>query len=399
VTGSFVTPTVVLRPAADPWLGLSAYRADLLGSGFAPARPADAPADWWTEPIFCGWGAQCAAARIPGQRVPNPAYLHEEPAVVPAGLPIAPDLARQDRYDQWLRRLEEYGVVPGTVVIDDRWQITYGRAEPDPLRWPDIRGWIDQRHAAGQRVLLWWKAWDPGGLPVDECVTDPSGTPISVDPGSPAYLRRLEQMVTWLLGPDGLDADGFKIDFTQRAPAGRTLRRPGATADAPWGIAGLHRMLQTLYRAAKAAKSDALVVTHTPHPGFGDVCDMIRLNDILERDPSGTVVPAVDQLAFRHAVVAAVLPHHLIDTDQWPIANLAEWRSYVLTQSRLGVPALYYAERIDRSGEELTDQDLALVAATWREYRAGRETKVSAQLKGGPLPSERMAPSQPRRAG
>lgn len=373
VAGAFVSPTVVFRPIVDPWRGLATYRGDLVERGLAPDRPAAAPAGWWTEPIFCGWGAQCAATPIPGQPMSHPYYLDElGPAVVPEGLPVAFDLARRDRYDGWLGRLAAHGVVPGTVVIDDRWQLAYGTGEPDPERWPDLRGWIAERHAAGQRVLLWWKAWDPTGLSVSECVTDPAGTPVAVDPGSPAYLEHLTAMVTTLLGPGGMDADGFKIDFTQRAPAGRGLRRPGAPADAPWGIAALHRMLATLYRAAKAAKPDALVVTHTPHPGFGDVCDMIRLNDVLERDTAGGTVPAVDHLVFRHAVVAAALPHHLVDTDQWPIADRAEWRAYVSRQGHLGVPALYYVDRIDRSGETLTEEDLALVARTWRDYRVGR---------------------------
>jgi hypothetical protein len=371
VSGSFTTPTVVLRPAVDPWHGLAAYRDDLASRGFAPAGPAEAPA-WWAEPIFCGWGAQCADAPIPGWPSTHPYYVRDlGPAVVPAGLPIAFDLARQDRYDAWLARLAEHAVVPGTVVVDDRWQLAYGTAEPDPVRWPDLRAWIAARHDAGQRVLLWWKAWDPAGLPTDECVTDPAGTPVAADPGSPAYRARLTATVAGLLGPDGLDADGFKVDFTQRAPTGRGLCRPDAPADAPWGIAALHQLLATLYRAAKAAKPDALVVTHTPHPGFGDVCDMIRLNDVLERDPAGAVVPPVDQLAFRHAVVAATLPRHLVDTDQWPIGNRDRWRAYVAAQGRLGVPALYYADRIDGSQEELTADDLALVARTWREYRGG----------------------------
>ncbi|MBX6354320.1 MAG: hypothetical protein IRZ05_00525 [Micromonosporaceae bacterium] len=386
VDGSFVTPAVVLRPAADPWQGLAGYRADLVARGFAPAEPATAPAAWWTEPIFCGWGAQCAAASVPGQPMSHPYYLDElGPATVPAGLPVAGDLARQDRYDQWLARLAAHGVVPGTVVVDDRWQLAYGTGEPDPRRWPDLRAWIARRHAAGQHVLLWWKAWDPAGLPPDECVTDPAGTPVAADPGSPAYRKRLAKTVAWLVGPDGLDADGFKVDFTQRAPAGHALRRPGADPGAPWGIAALHRLLETLYRAAKSAKPDALVVTHTPHPGFGDVCDMVRLNDILERDPSGAAVPAVDQLAFRRAVVAAALPHHPVDTDQWPIADRAQWRAYVLAQARLGVPALYYADRIDRSGEELTGDDLALVARAWREYRASRGPAADAARDSVPL--------------
>jgi hypothetical protein len=365
VVDSFVTPTVVLRRVTDPWRGLAQYRDDLVECGFAPEQPADS-AGWWAEPIFCGWGAQCAEAPIPGQPMSHPYYVNDlGPAVVPPGLPVAFDLARQDRYDEWLGRLARHGVVPGTVVVDDRWQLAYGTGEPDPAHWPDLRGWIAERHAAGQRVLLWWKAWDPTGLPVAECVTDPAGAPVAADPGSPAYLAHLAEIVTRLVGPDGLDADGFKVDFTQRAPTGRGLRRPTATAGAAWGIAALHRLLATLFRAAKAAKPDALVVTHTPHPSFGDVCDMIRLNDVLDEEP------AVDQLAFRHAVVSTALPHHLIDTDQWPIADLAEWRAYVQAQVRLGVPALYYATRIDRSGEELAASDLELVADAWRAYRAG----------------------------
>jgi hypothetical protein len=372
VTGSFVTPTVILRRAADPWQGLARYRTDLVERGFAPDRPVAAAAGWWTEPIFCGWGAQCAGAPVPGQPRSHPYYLSElGPAVVPPGLPVAFDLARQDRYDEWLGRLARHGVVPGTIVVDDRWQLAYGTGEPDPARWPDLRGWIAERHAAGQRVLLWWKAWDPTGLPASECVTDAGGAPVAADPGSPAYLARLAEIGRRLLHPDGLDADGFKVDFTQRAPTGRGLRRPTAAAGAPWGIAALHRMLAALYRAAKAAKPDALVVTHTPHPAFADVCDMIRLNDLLERDPAGAAVPAVDQLAFRHAVVSRVLPHHLVDTDQWPIANRAQWRAYVAAQGNLGVPALYYATRIDRSGEDLTPADLDLVADAWRTYRKG----------------------------
>jgi hypothetical protein len=69
-------------------------------------------------------------------------------------------------------------------------------------------------------------------------------------------------------------------------------------------------------------------------------------------------------------VATAVLPHHLVDTDQWPIADRAEWRAYVAAQGGFGVPALYYAERIDRSGEELTAADLSLVAQAWTSYRS-----------------------------
>jgi hypothetical protein len=250
-------------------------------------------------------------------------------------------------------------------VIDDRWQAAYGTAEPDPRRWPELRSWIAERHAAGQKVLLWWKAWDRQGVPADECIRDRAGRGVTVDPNNPAYRTRLTAIVRRLLGPDGLDADGFKIDFTQRGPSGETLiGRPGA-----WGIAGLHRLLATIYGAAKAAKPDSLVVAHAMHPSFGDVCDMVRLNDVSKFDVSGAPAPVVDQLAMRHAIATRALPHHLVDTDQWPMPSRSEWLSYVAAQGDYGVPALYYLESIDHSGEPIDAADLARVAASWQTYR------------------------------
>ncbi|WP_127573344.1 hypothetical protein [Georgenia faecalis] len=371
VDGEFTTPPLVIAPAADPLQALADHRRELVDAGLAPAGPAHPAAAWWREPIFCGWGAQCA--RAPFGPASHPYRLADlAPAVVPPGVAIGPDLARQDVYDELLAHLDGAGVRPGTIVLDDRWQARYGLGEPDPERWPDLRAWIADRHRDGQRVLLWWKAWDPDGVPAAECVRDPGGRPVAVDPGNPAYRERLAAIVRFLVSAEGLDADGVKVDFTQRAPAGRLL--VAAPADdggpGPWGIAALHVLLATMYDALKAAKPDALMITHTPHPAFGDVCDMVRLNDVLERDPTAALVPVADQLRFRHDVVRATMPGHLVDTDQWPMPDRAQWRAYVEAQADLGVPALYYAERMDRSGEELGPEDLALVARTWERYRA-----------------------------
>jgi hypothetical protein len=339
VHGTWTSPAIVFRAAESPWEAIAEHRKDLVEHGLAPKGPAHARHDWWSRPIFCGWGAQCARAR--------------------GGLDSAMDLSRQDLYDEWLTRLEENGFVPGTIVIDDRWQADYGKPEPDPAKWPRLREWIAARHDRGQRVLLWWRAWAPDGLPPEECVTDAAGRPVAADPTNPAYRRRLRDSVAEML--TGLGADGFKIDFTQRIPSGSQLRAHGPA----WGISMLHELLATMYGAAKEAKPDALMITHTPHPAFADVSDMIRLNDVLETDPHGRYVPSVDQLHFRHAVATHAMPGHLIDTDQWPMPTKADWLAYAQAQPSLGVPALYYVESIDGSGEEITGSDLQLVAKWW----------------------------------
>lgn len=367
VDGTWTSPTVVLRPAASGWAAIEQYRADLVEHGFAPDGPPGPVADWWREPLFCGWGAQCARAAhaIHGTASPTsdtaPESSEEEPLVVKA----AAGYARADVYDEFLARLDAAELDPGTIVIDDRWQRAYGSGEVDTDAWPDLRAWIAARHAEGRKVLLWWKAWDAEGIPAEECVLDPAGRPFTVDAGSEAYLARLAGTIRHLVAPDGLDADGFKIDFTQRGPSGEhLLGTPNV-----WGIAALHRLLGTIHSAAKAAKPDALVIAHAMHPSFGDVCDMVRLNDVSKRDVRRRRVPVVDQLAARHAIASRAFPGHLIDTDQWPMPNRREWLAYVEAQPRYGVPALYYLEAMDRSGEHIGPEDLDRVRDSWARYR------------------------------
>jgi hypothetical protein len=345
VDGAWRSPTVVIRPVASPAEALTEYRADLVRTGSAPdGGPQITP--WWLEPIFCGWGAQVARAD----------------AATPA-----PELCRQSIYDEFLQTLAAASLDPGTIVVDDRWQAEYGTAEPDTDAWPDLRGWIAERHDQGRRVLLWWKAWDPAGLPAEECITDAAGRAIAVDPGSPAYLARLDAIIERLLSADGLDADGFKVDFTQRAPSG-TMLRSAPDSDGVWGIAALHRLVGHIHAAAKRIKPDALIITHTVHPSFGDVSDMIRTNDVLEHDVTGRPVSVAAQLRARHEIVAAALPGHPVDTDQWPMPNRDEWLDYAQTQAGLGVPALYYIEQV-KEGEPIDAEHLAMIGRTWERYR------------------------------
>ena len=342
VDGEFRAPTLVLTPGvADPYAGLRRHRDDLVARGLAPAPSARRQAGWWLEPIFCGWGEQSHLERVSGG--------------------LARDYATQACYDRFLAVLEEHGVEPGIVVLDDKWQATYGRNEPDTAKWPDLKGWIEASHARGRHVLLWWKAWDPEGLDPELCIRNPDGAPVALDPSNPAAREELRRIVHGLLSASGLDADGFKVDFTGRTPAGRALTHAGGA----WGIALLHELLDVVYAAAKEAKPDALVMTHTPHPSFADVTDMIRLNDMMH----GEIVP---QMAFRADVVRAALPELPIDTDDWRIPDKQSWRAFLEEKLEIGVPSLYYASHLDATGEALDDDDYAAVRRVWASWRQER---------------------------
>lgn len=345
VDGLWRSPRVVLLPVKDPYEGLAAYARWLEREGLCPPAPAAGP-DWWRQPIWCGWGEQVARE---GQ------------------LP-ARELCTERNYAAWLERLGERGIVPGTIVLDDRWMARLGRPEPHPDRWPHLAEFIAARQAAGQRVLLWHNAWEseaePGSEGLiswgEEVARGAFGQPL-LDPTSPAAERRLRELLIRLLAPPphGLGADGLKVDITHSTPSGPGYRLAGAA----WGNALLHRLLALTYSLVKEVRPDALVECHAANPLFRDTADMLRLNDM------HTDLLSVVEMMRHRARVARAAGWELVDTDGWPIPSRAALREYVRVQPELGVPALYYASRLDQSGEELLEEDYRLIASVWADYR------------------------------
>ncbi|MBO9606644.1 MAG: hypothetical protein J7639_11865 [Paenibacillaceae bacterium] len=354
VDGEYELPAIGFDFADSPYGVLAAHVASLRGQGLVPTAVPQAKPSWWTEPIFCGWGSQCYVASLAQDR--------------------APKYARQELYESFMETLETRGVKPGIVVLDDKWQAGYGENVVDTDKWPDLPGFVRTRHEAGQKVLLWLKAWDPEGLPAEECIRNAAGLPIAFDPTHPAFERRLRASVRRMLSPEGYDADGFKIDFSARIPSGPGLVASGGE----WGLELMRKYLRLLYDEAKRTKPDALVMSHTPHPYLADALDMIRLNDI------NTGKNVIAAMTHRAKVAAIACSDAIIDTDNWPITNRADWRDYMRLQPALGVPSLYYVSHIDTTKEPLEEADYELIRRTWEQARAsGGKGSIAEAAKAG----------------
>lgn len=354
VDGIWRSPRVVLLPVKDPYDGLVAYVRWLEREGLCSPAPAGGPA-WWQQPIWCGWGEQVA---------------HE-------GARPARELCTEANCAAWLQRLEERGIVPGTIVIDDRWMARLGFPEPHPQRWPRLAEFIAARQARGQRVLLWHNAWEIEADPGTDGLIWHGDAPargafgqLLLDPTSPAAERHLRALLTRLLAPPphGLGADGLKIDITHSTPCGPGYRLAGSA----WGNALLHRLLALTRRLAKEVRPEALIECHAANPLFRETADMLRLNDL------HTDLLSVVDLMEHRARVARAAGWELIDTDGWPMPSRAALQEYVRRQPCLGVPALYYASRLDQSGETLLDDDYRLIAAAWADYRRAHGLPVPA---------------------
>jgi len=366
VQGRYRLPAIGFDFAADEYAVLTAHVTALRIANQAPSLDAYRP-EWWSRPIFCGWGAQCAlAAADHGYGVQEP----ERPdfRAFLATMRYAAGYARQNLYEEWLASLARAGVVPGTVVLDDKWQHTYGDNVVDEEKWPDLPGFVRRHHAEGRHVLLWLKAWDREGVPDEECILNAAGVPLSVDPTNPQFDRRLRASVRRMLSPDGYGADGFKIDFTHRIPNGPGLRIHGDS----WGLELLRLYLSIIHDEARAIKADALIMAHTPHPYLTDVVDMIRLNDMLDLTELDDPLAGWDiarAMELRARVARAACPDTLIDTDNWPVRNKAVWREYIELQPKIGTPSLYFATHIDLTQEPLEAEDYDLIRETWQWHR------------------------------
>ncbi len=347
IQGAFRLPGIGFDFASDDaYKALQKHVHALNEQGFVPLVRKQEKPRWWFTPIFCGWGAQCALAAQKG------------------GKPQ--DYARQEVYEDFLHRLEQHRISPGIVVIDDKWQTAYGLNKVDLQKWEDLPAFTSHQHYAGRKVLLWLKAWDPEGLPEEECIINSSGVPVAFDPTHPRFEQRLRDSVREMLSPDGYNADGFKIDFTARIPSGSGLRGYGTL----WGVELMKAYLSILYSEAKKVKPDALIITHTPHPYFTDVVDMIRLNDV------NTGAPVNPAMEHRARVARIACPDALIDTDNWPMPHKAAWREYLQIQPELGVPSLYFVSQIDSTGEMFDQEDYRLIREVWERWQGKVEEEL-----------------------
>jgi hypothetical protein len=366
VDGAWRTPTVVILPASDVYHGLEAYCQWVRQSGIVDA-PAPQPKEWWGRPIWCGWGEQVA---------------REQP-----GKP-AREFSSAENYVAWLDHLESQGLVPGTICIDDRWMARMGEPEANPRRWPDLAGFIAARQQRGQRVLLWHNVWEwagadsqeaedvgrPGGSG-PEIIRRANGPPVVgafgallIDPTSTKTERYLRRLLAATLAPrpHGYGADGLKLDITHSTPSEEyywPLEPNFRLVGASWGNALLHRLLSLIYQLVKEINPSAMVECHAANPMFRDTADVLRLNDL------HTDLESVVEMMRHRGRVARAAGFNLVDCDGWPLPSRQALLEYVRAQPEIGIPALYYATRIDRSGERLGPTDYREIAKAWR--RAG----------------------------
>jgi len=352
VDGEWTSPALRVAPCDSIDDGLRAYVTALQAEGLTP-RPPRSPA-WVWKPMVCGWGQQTVWAK-----------MAEQGESLPLGSPLtpgAPGFCTQDAYTLFLHLL---GDLPyGTVTVDMGWSTCMTIPQPDMTRWPDLKGFIADLHARGKRVMLWLATWNPEGLDPALCIPHAPGLADCADPTNSEFRRRLREAIHQAISPEGLDADGFKLDFTGDLPRGRGYQ----PAENLWGMELLHEYIQLIASTMRDAKAEAVLETHCANPYFVDVTDMLRLNDIF-----CTHEDVRPMMAFRARIARLVNPHWPIDTDNDPFISRQAWLEYMRFQPTIGIPSLYTATHMSFSLpatplEVVTPEDLQEIKGIWVEW-------------------------------
>jgi hypothetical protein len=308
-------PDFVVNFAADPSGGLRAYH-DALASmhAFTVASPPGSRPAWWSQPLVDTWGQQMAEK-------------------VHRGSPLfTADWVRKFVAD-WKAR---YHVQQFTVIIDSRWQERIGDAMPDPVRFGGVAGMralVDDLHAQGLHVLLWWPIWahHVDVIPLNAKQAKLAPPDKIIDPTAPGFSTSMAATVAQLIGTgaDGLGADGLKLDWQYNIPD--TLSNPAVAS----GALALYRYMDAIHTSAHALRHDALIDASSPAPQFAAVADSVRLYDAW----------SAAEWDRRAAIVAAVSPDMLIDGDGWQ-ADPGSIVPHTVASTVYGTPAVYFGSTL-----------------------------------------------------
>lgn len=403
VKGQWESSEIVMQTAAsDKYVTLERYVDYLIKQKYVKDVDRSHTPSWWRLPIFGGWGEQV----FHSNRWDNffsgkyDGWEHDNTHL----------FCTQQFYEDSLSKLEAKGIDPGILIIDNRWFDDKSLLDIDYSLWPGLKDFIKRQHAKGRKVILWSSPWsfclsakgktvpmewhmyvDESELYDLEIETDvfykacdrehkkirrryplPAQTHTDAnwryvaDPQHPGYADMVREKIRRLLSPDGLDADGFEFDYTHFIPKFRGTK-PITAQDriTHWGVESLYTMIKLYYDAAKEAKPDSLIISHTFNPYFNDIVDMLRLQDIYTDNRS-----VVGQMDHRAQIAKSVCKGCAIHTDQHPMPSLEAWREYALYQPKIGNPCLYYVTGIETTREKFDESDYRMIKDTWEAYRA-----------------------------
>lgn len=362
---SFAFPRITFFTRPDKLSACRTYIDRLYADGLA--KPNTRWQEAWAGPIYCFFSDQMYE------------YQVDRPTEEFGGEMDMTERYCSDRFlQQCLDFLLEKSIPYRVIIIDYGWFVTNGQWRPNTSRFADFRATIKRLQAAGKQVLVWYSPYfvaqqsDNYKANPDIAVRKRDGSPFFVvrlgsevnyqsDFTHPAMREMVRRDFEYMLGKDGLDADGIKIDCTHQPPTISNLFH-----DPSWGTGEMfhYRASKFMYELAKSIKPDCCVNNTAGNPFFNNTFDLHRIHDAMEYN-----LDAYEERAWAAWLCRAGVS----DLDDWPSYDLFTVRAN-LRKIAYGSPSLYAARR--RGGQRknkaswgysvsASDQELELLSSIY----------------------------------
>ncbi len=337
IDGEFELPHILIQLGKDRYSLLESNAKFHVEKGYVKQQNHENE-KWWNGNILCGWGDQWKI----GAEIANSQNFAWDNEAIKKNADSAPEMnlfnyaiaaATEENYKKIIADTEKKNVPFSTIIIDCKWHKEFGTMEVDKQKWPDLRGFIDNQHQKGRKVLLWYNFWSVEGLPKDECITRGEEA-LYVDPTNPKYIARLEKIMEKLLsdGEGCYNADGFKVDFVAVPFEGNLeIYEKGV-----FGIELVKRNMSLAYNLAKKVKKDALITSQHVHPYFDDCMDMMRIGDYWCSSNR-----PLSNINTRTGILKATLPNMMIDIDAAGGGKKRDALLYFRRGAQIGTLSLY----------------------------------------------------------
>jgi len=332
VAGPTALPRISFFTAPDKLAAGRAYIDRLYADGLA--RPNTQWEPEWGGPIYCFFSDQM--------------YEYQTDR---ATLDLGSEMVMTENYcnDAFLERclefLETHAIHYKVIIIDYGWFAANGEWAANTKRFADFKTTIKKLQAQGKKVLLWYAPYfnDETSSNYREhpeiAVRQPDGTPLTAvrfgteinylsDFTHPAMRELCRRDLEKMLGPNGLDADGIKIDCTNRPPTVENTFH-----DPAWGTGELfhYKAAKFIYETAKSIKPDCCINATAGNPFFNGTFDLHRLHDGMEYN-----LDSYEERAWAAWFCGAGIS----DLDDWPSYDLFTVRAN-LRKIAYGAPSLY----------------------------------------------------------
>ncbi len=336
LTGEYAFPRITFFTKGDKVAAAKTYVDRLYADGLAVRNDQWSPD--WAGPIYCFFSDQMyqyqtdrSTQQLEGEMTMTNNYCND--AFLEACLGF----------------LEVHAIHYEIIIIDYGWFITNGEWLPNVERFKNFRATIARLQAKGKKVLVWYSPYFIAAQSShyrehpEIAVMKRDGTPMSVirlgtevnyqsDYTHPTMRELCRADMEFMLRPDGLNADGIKIDCTHQPPTIDNVFH-----DPDWGTGERfhYNASKYMYDQAKQIKPDCCINATAGNPLFNRTYDLHRIHDAMEYN-----LDAYEERAW----AAWLCGVGVSDLDDWPSYDLYTVRANI-RKIAYGVPSLYAAHK------------------------------------------------------